>query len=181
MNFDAKKAIEAVALVLMNIQEHSCDFHKVFKILYFADQKHLASLGVLIFNDSYIAMKNGPVPSNLYDMIKTLKNNSFIQLKTELNLASFFKIEDNYNLKLLSPSVNLSLFSEFEIDCITQSIEENKLLDFNTLTKKSHDEAWNLTESNNMMSIFQISKAGGANDEMIKYMSLQLENETLWA
>jgi len=32
------------------------DFHKVFKILYFADQKHLVRYGFAITDDRYIAM-----------------------------------------------------------------------------------------------------------------------------
>ena len=52
------------------------DFHRIFKILYFADEKHLALYGFPIVGDEYIAKKNGPVPSITYDIVKAAKNNN---------------------------------------------------------------------------------------------------------
>ena len=42
----------------------------VSKVFFFADKKHLLDWGRPISGDRYIAMENGPVPSNIYDLIK---------------------------------------------------------------------------------------------------------------
>jgi uncharacterized phage-associated protein len=52
----------AVILFILNALEHS-DIHKLCKIIYFADQKHLARYGRPITGDWYVAMKDGPVPT----------------------------------------------------------------------------------------------------------------------
>ena len=47
------------------------DMHKLCKILYFADQRHLSLYGRSITGDTYIAMQYGPVPSNVDDILKS--------------------------------------------------------------------------------------------------------------
>ena len=73
--FDLNKSINA-ALFVLNEMGGICDFHKVFKTLYFADKNHLSKFGRPITGDWYVAMKNGPVPSNLYDIFKAIKSDS---------------------------------------------------------------------------------------------------------
>lgn len=53
------------------------DMHKLCKILYFADQRHLSQYGRSITGDTYIAMKFGPVPSCVDDILKALRGDSF--------------------------------------------------------------------------------------------------------
>ena len=67
-NFNIGKAKASVLFIINNIGE--TDLLKIFKILYFAERNHLAKYGRLILNDDYVAMKNGPVPSKLYDLFK---------------------------------------------------------------------------------------------------------------
>jgi uncharacterized phage-associated protein len=42
----------------------------VAKIFYFADKAHMVDWARPIYGDFYVAMKNGPVPSNVYNLIK---------------------------------------------------------------------------------------------------------------
>jgi len=79
--YDEHKAISSLLyiaghLIGLNDRKVKPDLHKVFKILYFADQKHLARYGRVIVGDFYIAMDHGPVPSNMYDMVKTVRGDS---------------------------------------------------------------------------------------------------------
>jgi hypothetical protein len=43
---------------------------KIAKLLYFADKRHLLRYGRPITGDAYVGMKNGPVPSIAYDVLK---------------------------------------------------------------------------------------------------------------
>ena len=43
---------------------------KLAKLLYFADKRHLLKYGRPIIGDRYVGMKDGPVPSSAYDVMK---------------------------------------------------------------------------------------------------------------
>lgn len=69
--------------------------------------------------------------------------------------------------------------SQSDIDCLDTSIKENKNVDIDTLSIKSHDEAWrNAWEKQKAypMDTILIAKAGGANESMIEYIK---ENEEI--
>lgn len=176
--FDQEKAISAIKVVLKNMQG-VCNFHKLFKILYFAEQKHLAKYGSPIFADTYIAMKDGPVPSTIYDIMKIIKGESrFFIPELQETFSHFFSVWD-YKVTLVDETLDLDIFSESELECIIASIEDNKQLSFKTLADKSHDLAWNNSGRNQKISILDIAKAGGANDELLKYITLNIENENI--
>jgi uncharacterized phage-associated protein len=69
--YDPKAALSAVLYVASRIPDPT--FHKVATVLYFADRKHLERYGRLIFGDSYVATKHGPVPSGVYDLLKSAR------------------------------------------------------------------------------------------------------------
>ena len=165
------KALNAALFVALYFKK--ADFHKIFKILYFADQKHLANYGRTITGDKYIAMQKGPVPSRVYDIFKIIKGEYIFENKN--NLSKFFKIENGYIVKPLAKP-DLDLFSESDIECLNESIKENEGLDFGELKDKSHDLAWDQADKNDLISIFDIAKAGGASEEIIKYIKTLIDN-----
>ena len=172
---DIEKSINATLYVLDKLGGRA-DFHKVFKILYFADQKHLSKYGRPVTGDSYVAMKNGPVPSNIYDIFKSIKSDS-IFVDYGKKFVSYFDIKTNQHHVTAKLKADLEVLSETDIDCIDESIEENKHLSFAQLTDKSHDNAYNKSINNDYISLFEIAKAGGADDTMLKYISLNIENQ----
>lgn len=176
--FDQEKAISAIKVVLKNL-DGKCNFHKLFKILYFAEQKHLATYGRPIFGDIYIAMKDGPVPSTVYDFIKIIKGGSiYYDPSLQEKFSKFFNVDEHW-VTIKDNEVDLDIFSESELESLSESISENKLLTFQTLADKSHDLAWRNSGRNQKISTLDIAKAGGANDELLKYIALNIENENL--
>lgn len=66
--FAARKALAAVCWML---REHpGLDLHTILKAAYFADRAHLNKHGRPVFGARYKAMKFGPVPVELYEMLK---------------------------------------------------------------------------------------------------------------
>ena len=57
VQFDKEKALNALLYVTNRVQRK--DFHKIFKIIYFADRQHLADWGRPITGDTYIAREAG--------------------------------------------------------------------------------------------------------------------------
>ena len=86
VQFDKTKALNALLYVANRIQRK--DFHKIFKIIYFAERQHLADWGRPITGDTYIAMEAGPVPSRIYAMLKMVRGDSYL-LDTE-GLGQYF-------------------------------------------------------------------------------------------
>lgn len=112
-----------------------------------ADRKHLERNGRFITGDNYIAMKNGPVASNIYNFIKAVRgDNVFISGELLDRLAKSFSV-DNYNINPLR-NPDLDYLSKSDIQCLDESIADNKALTFGQLNDKSHDELWKSANPN---------------------------------
>lgn len=74
--FRPVKAIEAVSWMLQAAKSdpkdptRQLDFHTILKTCYFADKRALNGLGRPIFGAKYVAMQYGPVPVEIYEMLK---------------------------------------------------------------------------------------------------------------
>jgi uncharacterized phage-associated protein len=181
--FDIEKA-KAATLYIFEKFEHTLhkkevDFLSVFKILYFADQKHLVKYGRTILTDSYIAMKNGAMPSNLYELFKSLYHYSTLESQFINSIKKSFLLCDYYQAKA-NEKADLDELSKSDIECLDSSFEENNNLDFEQLVEKSKDEAWKVADYDNRMSIKEIAKAGKASEEMLLYIESHLENQTIY-
>lgn len=174
-NLELEKTKAVLLYIVNNIED--ANLLKVFKILYFAEQKHLKLYGNLIVSDNYIAMKNGPVPSLIYDLFKEVRGD---REKTERNKSFYtaFIIKDKSNL-FANEKEDLEYLSPSNISCIDESILENKNLTFDELSLKSHDLAWDAAQKDDEMNFIDIAKAGGANEEMLKYISECLSHKEL--
>ena len=138
MSFDREKALNTVLYIARQIEK--ADFHKVFKILYFAEQKHLAKYGSTIVGDVFVAMKNGPVPSKIYDILKALRNELAFQVDTQFE-KKLIEIKENHYIQPVG-EVDMEVLAASEVECLNDSITENKSLSFALLSDKAHDEAW---------------------------------------
>jgi uncharacterized phage-associated protein len=169
--FDVDKAIEASLFVLNKVP--SCDFHKLFKILYFAESKHLAAYGRPITGDQYIAMANGPVPSSIYDILKIARGNHTFSI--DRDVAESFEIINGFYVSA-KRQANLDFLSKTDVNYLMASINENALLTFPQLTEKSHDNAWSKANGNSEINIIDIAATAGANSEMLKYIQSNISN-----
>jgi uncharacterized phage-associated protein len=119
------------------------DFHRVNKLLYFADKLHLERYGRQITKDHYIAMKFGPVASGAYDLLQLGQFDP-----TNAITSAWLRMTDG---KI--PTVeavqepDLNQLSDSDIECLSDVIEKFGQLSFSELTEQSHDAAWNLARS----------------------------------
>lgn len=173
---DIDKSLQATLYVL-KATGGKCDFHKIFKVLYFADQKHLAKYGRPITGDNYVAMKNGPVPSNIYDILKSIRTETIFSAYTKQYLP-FFDVRGNHFV-FAKQEPDLEYLSETDIECLNEAISENKDLDFGQLTEKSHDPAYNQAIKDDYIPLLEIAKVGGANEAMLKYIQMNIENQRI--
>lgn len=177
-NVDKNKTLNAALYVLNNLGE--ADYHKTFKILYFADQNHLKSYGRPVTGDTYQAMNFGPVPSFLYDIFKAAEKGSH-PFQEAMDMSGSFAVRREGNVPIVTAKqqADVDELSDSEIGVLNASIEENKGLNFEQLVDKSHDDAWTeAAEKQDIeMSYLKIAKAAGTSDDMISYITLNAEND----
>lgn len=184
---DINRIKAAILYVLSKVGE--TDYHKLFKILYFADQKHLVRFGRPITGDQYEAIQYGPVPVETYDLFKHLASqDSFVMPSQEVaDLFSSFSFRQLANgparpipMVASDEAPDMDELSASDVECLSKSIAENRHLNFYDLTEKSHDSAW--TQANEVaaqsydttMEPVSIARAGGASEEMVQYITENL-------
>ncbi len=168
-NLNKEKSIASL-LYICNELGGAWDLYSILKMLYFAEQKHLVKYGRPITGDDIVAMKFGPVPSCAYDLVKpkTIDCNHF-----DISEDLVVSCKDQPNMDFLSES---------DVLCLNESIRENRDLNFGQLKDKSHDssyeKAWAL-KRNSVIPFDEIAASAGANEELRKYILLNIENERL--
>jgi uncharacterized phage-associated protein len=177
--FNEQKAIAAILYISKLLQSEGIrvDFHRFFKILYFADSEHLSEYGRPIIGDHYIAMKDGPVPSNIYDILKIVRGDSIFE-KCK-NYSEYFEVYKNYFIKP-KQEANLEELSESDIECLDDSFSKNKKLSYKELKKKSHDSAYYNATRDDKIDFKEMAKVRGADEDMLSYIKLNSENERVF-
>ena len=166
--------LKAIVLYVLNRVDDKClGKHELFKILYFASQKHLVRYGDAMISDFY-AMEYGPVPSSLCNYLRRKNNDIAFSVKADK--------ETKYVLRPLA-NPDMGELSKVDIECLNEAIVENNGLSFKELTQKSHDSAWNKAWNNPIgkrgarMDIIEIARAAGADEKTIDYIQEELELE----
>ncbi len=166
--FDQEKAIAVVLYVAHKLLERNEQpgLHKIFKILYFADQKHLAEWGRPISTDFFIAMKHGPVPSVIYDILKSVQGDSYFIEQDKF--SEYFEVKSHFVTPKQKP--NMDFLSETDIALLDESINENLHLNFSDLQSKSHGRAWDNTIKNDEIPFKYIAQEAGVSPVMLSYI-----------
>ena len=68
--FDLEKAIQATAVILREQVGHRINYMKLLKLVSIAEREALKETGRMIVGDTIVAMKRGPLPSRMYDLLK---------------------------------------------------------------------------------------------------------------
>ena len=152
--FNIEKSLQAILYVAG--KNKSKDFHKIFKILYFADREHVSKYGRFITGDTYIRMEYGPVPSAIYDLVK---NNYY---------PTIFDIK-GYSV-IPKSNANTSLLSVSDMKELDESIKKYGNLDMGVLTELSHGYAWNSASKHGYISVEDILKEAGVDAEYADYI-----------
>ena len=183
-NFKEQKALSAILYVAQELidktPEKRADLYKLQKVLYFADKNHIAKYGRSITGDFYVAMKDGPVPSKTYDMLKHVRGNgnycSSPDFITSLNMSMSF--EENITIIPHKPP-NIDDLSISDIEAIDAAINLLKMLNFGQIKKLSHDSAYNDADESNNIPLESVAKAGGADEQIIAHLRTWIENQSL--
>lgn len=167
-NFNEKKALNAVLYVVSKLKRK--DFHKIFKVLYFADRNHIAEYGRSITGDVYIAMGDGPVPSKLYDILKSVRGDSYF--KDNDNFSKLIQIVDWDIIKPLQKP-NLKSLSKTDVKHLDNALDLYGHLSWDEVREKSHDYAWRNTVKNTPISFDNLVRETGSDEQYLNYLKQQ--------
>lgn len=150
--FDPEKGLE----LLLYIANRSTnrDLYWVLKVPYFADKYHLQQVARTICGDTYYAMKDGPVPSGLYDIVKDVRDRRRLSAHVTKAQSSF---EVKGNTIIPRRDADLEFLSKTDIDCLNRAITEIESLSFGELKDKSHDSAYEGADPNGEIPIEAIA------------------------
>lgn len=168
---DEISKIKASVLYILAQFPKGVDFIKLFKIMYFAQKEHLVKYGRGIIDDSFYALKHGPVPSFTYKAIQVKQGK--VRATDDLNEIAMAIIlsDDKVFAEIDADRDELSVS---DMKCLDNAIKEYKNLDSYTLSDISHDIAWKEAHTRsqddpekNKMTLIDIAKAGNASVDII--------------
>ncbi len=136
--FAADKAAAAIERIA---RDHpGIDLHAALKAFYFADKSHLNAERRPIFGAGYRAMKYGPVPLEIYEM---MKGESYWlaelgQDRYPWSLNGFRLYGDRQN----DPSFSDDVFSESDLVHLKMGLERSRTMTFDHRTAVTHGPDW---------------------------------------
>jgi len=163
--FDFDKTVHSAMYVAEKLDVK--DFHRIFKILYFADREHLKKYGRTVTGDTYIKMVKGPVPTTLYNIFKSIKNNKLFQNR---DMKEFFTVYGEYFIKL-EKKPDLKYLSKTDVTELDKSIAKYGKMQFGILSAISHGLAWEYAKENKEISIENILREVGEDEGYISYVT----------
>lgn len=165
--------IKAVILYVMQSFPQGVDYIKLFKILYFAQQDHLVKYGKVLFDDSFRALKHGPVPAYTYKALQIAEGKHL-----EGNFDDFLtdiKVCDKKVYTSAAP--DMDYISGVDKRCLDAVISKYRDANPYDLSDLSHDSAWEEAMTRiqddpqkNFITIIDMARAGKATKEMVDYI-----------
>ena len=182
-----KDDILVIKAVLLYILTHSNDgqrdIYSLVKTAYYAQQNHLAQYGTPLFKDCICALPFGPVPSNIYNVLKMASGDSNelnYHRSDDMHLAS-----DAINFKSgrysSKEDPNMDFLSKSDIESLNYGIEKVAKMSFNQIKEDTHGMEWNRAfnskSSLKEMNLLNIAKEGDASSDALRYLEDFLETD----
>lgn len=122
--FDGRKTIQAAGILVAN--DRVISRKRLLKLLYIADREALKEVGRPISGDRLVALPQGPVLSNFYNMMK----------KPDAEMSEFFQSSGIYLKLIKDPDVDE--LNRFEIKKLNEIAERFKDSDADDLSELTH-------------------------------------------
>lgn len=170
--------IKAVVEYILQQMGKGVDYIHLFKVMYFAQEEHLAVYGVPMMYDTFVARKHGPVPSLTYKVLRVAEGKT-VDVTEELHgFASDLSISNSegHQEVTLAEGVQCDMdeLSRSNVRILDKWIEQCKDIESFDLSELSHDKAWQKavrqterTGEDTKISLYDMAAAGGASKDML--------------
>lgn len=144
--FDFPKTLAAITYIAsQNVPELTV--YKTLKIIFLSDKYHLVRYGRPITGDAYSALKDGPVPSTIYNLLKEIRKSPYTQYAK--TLSENIEVDKNYEYPRLraKKAYDADELSKSDIEALSSSIRDFGKLGYFELRDLAHemaafDKAW---------------------------------------
>ena len=143
---DIRVSVQALYYISKRYKDNATRYTNkmaALKLLFFAEKYHLQQYGRMITDDTFFAMKNGPVASAARDVL------NFDNVNTNVGYSrDFIDNVDKYFYKEVDNNNELDMLSETDIEALDFSISHFKHLDKRKLVEETHKyQEWKRYES----------------------------------
>jgi uncharacterized phage-associated protein len=130
-----EKLIQSVGYLLKKY-DYRLNYTKLIKELYLADKISLRAINQTITGDVYVSMKNGPVLSGLYDLIKGQYKDSAVQMLWNSRFST-----DGRDLLAVVDRIPEGKLSRFEKETLDNIDKEFHAKSYGQMIEYVHDPA----------------------------------------
>ena len=171
--------IKAVVEYILQQMGVAIDYIHLFKVMYFAQEEHLALYGVPIMYDTFVARKHGPVATLTYKVLRVAEG-KVIEVTDDLKaFASDLNLDqsDGHQVVSLASDVRADMdeLSRSNIRILDKWITHCKEIESFDLSELSHDNAWlkakrqaEKTGEDTKISLYDMAASGGASKDMLQ-------------
>ena len=171
--------IKSVVEYILQQMGVAVDYIHLFKVMYFAQEEHLALYGVPIMYDTFVARKHGPVPLLTYKVLRLAEGKvedttgDLKEFASDLNLRE----SDGHQVVSLARDVKVDMdeLSRSNIRILDKWIAHCKEIESFDLSELSHDNAWlkakrqaEKTGEDTKISLYDMAASGGASKDMLQ-------------
>lgn len=137
LKFDIRKAIAMVGFLAQQTRE---SMYTLMKMVYLADKLHLERYGQFMAGETYSALKQGPVPSCTYNLMKHLRGEAQDMPEADL-VFEYLRYGGNHAIEVVRQP-ELDELSESDLECLTAVVRIHNDVGKWMVRDLSHDLAW---------------------------------------
>lgn len=174
--FDVRKAVH-IMLFTLHCLGSAADMRRLLLLLYLIDRKYLVKYGDSVTGDNYIALKYGPAPYNIMNILRWLKEGQ-MDRKDLSKYRQFFVFNAANSQVIANAKYNTAYIAASEAEIMFQVIHEYKQLSFDELSVYTCGKAWQSTDENGEIKLMALAEEGGASADVIGYINRSFYDET---
>ncbi len=170
--------IKAVVEYILQQMDSSVDYIHLFKVMYFAQEEHLALYGTPIMYDTFVARKHGAVASLTYKVLRIAEGKEINVTEELTDFASDLSISiiKGHQVVSLQPGIQADMdeLSRSNIRILDKWIAKCKDIKSFDLSEMSHDKAWKKavsqterTGEDTKITLYDMAASGGATKDML--------------
>jgi hypothetical protein len=151
MQYNALKARKLVVWILQQLKEPAIPY--IWPIIYLTERKYLAIMGKWMLEDTYVAMRNGPVPLQTFASLHLHVDQS-VRFRTPMAMDQWLK-------RLVFSSKQAPLLSEFTIveqQCMREAIAMVKRLGLRGVECLVRGPAWRMARQDGLLDPLEIAR-----------------------
>lgn len=183
--WDIEKIKAVILYILNNMSESRRDVYHIVKAAYYAQQYHFVRYATRLYPDDIKALTFGPVPSLIYDILKAARGEispyRFRDDRLIARLVATIEYKDEWFYANQQP--DMGCLSKSNVECLDDAIATVSEMGFGEIVDRTHGKEWHRAYSSvdHTMSDIAIAQEGGADSDLIEYLSETLENDKIFS